>query len=80
MFGKIEPCKNCGGKLFGLTVKREDKITMDSYGDVEDKEGTDSISGLSCTSCGVVAIVQDKYTEEQAGAIYWELERQVLET
>lgn len=76
---KIGPCKTCGAEEYKLTVTRVDEITVDADGDVADKGGLDSFSDLSCTSCGAVAIKTGELTDDQSRAVFWEIERHVLE-
>lgn len=74
------PCGNCGNDTFEITVTRVDKITLDLHGDVDDKDGSDSVSDLNCASCGGVAPRSADLTGDQIATVFWEVERQVLET
>ena len=80
MLRELGECEACGHTAFKITVTREDGLTLDSQGKLEEKDGTDSVSAVSCASCGTVALNQSGLTDDETAGIFWELERQVLET
>ena len=58
----LEPnglCSDCSGGNFEVTVTRTDKIVLDPDGEVEDREGSDVVSDVTCTNCGTVVLSSD---------------------
>ena len=80
MLRQLGECKACGHDAFKITITRQDGLTLDFQGKLEEKDGTDSVSDVSCASCGAEAITNSDLTDEETNAIFWELERHILET
>lgn len=77
--GELGPCAGCGFSHYEIEVSIGTKLSI-FEGSVVDKSGADNITDLVCSSCGEIKVQSGTMSGEDTARLFWEVEREVLET